>query len=141
MKTYIHKICYIIALVLFTNNASALSLLEGKWKIIDTIGNEKMVVKIYQTSIGTLSAKIIKNKTMQKNCKKCKGRLKNKPIQGMVILSNLTQVPGNPRAYNKGKFINLSSGKIHKADVKIDNGGLYVDIKGSSHNQLWKRID
>lgn len=123
-------------------SAVAASLLEGKWAIMNSMmGNHSMVVEVFQTETGTLDAKIIKNNSLVKKCKSCKGNLKNKSLEGMVILTDMMQKAGNPRLYENGKLLNLKSGAIDNVLVKISNSNLVISDKQTRKTYVWKRIE
>ena len=101
----------------------------GTWKTIDDeTGKEKSYVEIYEKD-GKLYGKVSKILTKGKEdakCDKCSGALKNKPIQGMVILYDLKK-SGNE--WTGGKILDPNSGKEYKATVKL-NGKDKLDVRG-----------
>lgn len=130
-----------VMLLCLPSTGNAASMLEGNWRLIDSLGNIAYTVNIFETETGSLSAKIIKNDAFQKKCIRCKGALKNKTIEGMVIATGLLQVAGNPRKYDNGNMLTIKSGTYHKIQATITNSDLHVISDDKRINQLWKRIE
>jgi len=117
----------------------------GTWKTIDDeTGKEKSYVEIYEKD-GKLYGKVAKILTKGKEdakCDKCSGALKNKPIQGMVILYDLKK-SGNE--WTGGKILDPNSGKEYKATVKL-NGKDKLDVRGYvgislvGRTQTWVKV-
>ena len=117
----------------------------GTWKTIDDeTGKEKSYVEIYEKD-GKLYGKVSKILTKGKEdakCDKCSGALKNKPIQGMVILYDLKK-SGNE--WTGGKILDPNSGKEYKATVKL-NGKDKLDVRGYvgislvGRTQTWVKV-
>ena len=65
----------------------------GMWKTIDDRdGSEKSVIEIFEQD-GKLSGKVVRllAGATYTTCENCEGELKDKPIVGMTILSDLTK--------------------------------------------------
>ena len=117
----------------------------GTWKTIDDeTGKEKSYVEIFEKD-GKLYGKVTKILTKGKEdskCDKCSGTLKNKPIQGMVVLSNLKK---NGNEWTGGKIIDPNSGKEYKATLKL-NGKDKLDVRGYvgislvGRTQTWHKV-
>lgn len=137
LSNALSKFFVVVSCLAVTQLSMAGSLLEGKWKVVDSMGQETFVMEIFQTSTGTLSAKIIHNKSARKRCDRCKGKLKGKRLKGLVLLTGLSQVPGNPKTYTKGRLLDLSTGKYRRASVHVKNGRLFVKDWDGNLDQLW----
>ena len=117
----------------------------GLWKTIDDeTGKEKSYVEIFEKD-GKLYGKVTKILTKGKEdskCEKCSGVLKNKPIQGMVVLSDLKK---NGNEWTGGKIVDPNSGKEYKATVKL-NGKDKLDVRGYvgislvGRTQTWHKV-
>ena len=73
----------LLPLVAFAQNTPV-----GKWRTIDDkTGKPKSVVEIYETTNGTLAAKVLEVLQSDKGphplCDACKGERHNKPVEGM----------------------------------------------------------
>ena len=108
---------FLVFISIFYLNAQSVL---GTWKTIDDeTGEEKSLVKIYEKE-GKIYGKIIKILNSEKKnsvCSKCKGKQKNKPILGMIIIDGLTK---DDDVYEGGKILNPSNGKVYKCRIKLD---------------------
>lgn len=138
-----NKYIIIVGLTLMSLNVSAQSIL-GKWKSIDDeTGKEKSVVEIYEKN-GKIYGKIVKLvNPSQKNpkCSKCKGKNKDKPILGMVIIEGLEK---EDDVYEGGTILNPENGKEYKCQLKIDGDKNTLRVRGYVaffyKTQYWKRV-
>lgn len=81
-----------LLLVLFISQASTGQNVEGYWKTIDENGIAKSIVKVYKTENGNIDGKvhkIMKESERDKLCTACTGDMKNKPVEGLVIMEDL----------------------------------------------------
>ncbi|MGB3142614.1 MAG: DUF2147 domain-containing protein [Maribacter sp.] len=83
------KLFPLIFLILFSIGASAQSVF-GKWKTIDDrTGKPKGIIEIYQKD-GLMYGKVVDILEEGKEdvkCTKCEGELKDKPVEGMEIIT------------------------------------------------------
>ena len=117
----------------------------GTWKTVDDqTGKDKSYVEIYEKD-GKLFGKVTKILTKGKEnakCEDCKGDKKDKPILGMVILSDLSK-KGNE--WTGGKIFDPNSGKEYKAIIKL-NGNDKLDVRGYvglpmvGRTQTWTKV-
>ena len=132
-----------------------------------TISDEKVngrdvaqsIVQIYKdpTSLGKLQGKIIVPFVKVKNGKKeipdiicdvCKGNLKNKPIVGLQIISNLEKVLDKNGqqgpVYKHGKVIDPTNGKSYSLKLWTENNGQELKVRGYVlffyRTQTWYRV-
>ncbi|MEM1008993.1 MAG: DUF2147 domain-containing protein [Myxococcota bacterium] len=120
----------------------------GVWKTIDDKTKKpKSLVRIYKKN-GKLKGKIIKlfrkpGQDPNPLCKKCQGKLKNKPIIGMNIVWNMR--PENKHTWGKGKILDPKNGKVYGCAMWIDKknpnrmrvrGYLFVFFR----TQTWQRV-
>lgn len=114
----------------------------GKWKTIDDESKKaKSIVEIYQAKDGTLEGKVFK--LLQKPgavCKKCEGKNKGKPIEGMVILWGLKK---DGDRWTAGTILDPAKGKTYAADIEVIDGGKALKVTGKlfvfSRSQIWKK--
>jgi len=117
----------------------------GTWKTIDdSTGKEKSHVEIYERD-GKLYGKVVKILTKGKEnskCTACKGALKDKPINGMIVLSGLKK---DGKEWDGGKIIDPNTGKEYKASLKL-NGNNKLDVRGYvgislvGRTQTWQKV-
>jgi len=101
----------------------------GLWKTIDDDTKQaKSLVRITEAG-GVLTGKVEKILTEKTDavCDKCDGDLKNKPVQGMTILSGLKKDGGE---WTGGKILDPNNGKVYDAKVKLVDGGKKLEMRG-----------
>jgi uncharacterized protein (DUF2147 family) len=138
------------ALLAVSFGSFANSALDGTvWQTIDdTTGKPRAVVE-FSESNGALSAtvKALLDKKAKTVCDSCSGNLKNKPVVGLQIVSNLKPVAGQPNVYENGTILDPHNGKTYKlkgtvsADGKTLNLRGYIGVSLLGRNQTWKRIE
>ncbi len=123
------KILLVFAGLLFVTQLAAQDIV-GYWKTIDDKTHKpKSVVKIYKAKNGKYYGKIVKlfrdpGEDPNPKCDKCKGDKHNKPILGMVILTNLEKVGKNE--WDNGKILDPESGNVYDVKMWIEDGKLHV---------------
>ncbi|MBP3947164.1 DUF2147 domain-containing protein [Psychrobacter sp. K31L] len=132
---------------LLSTSVFAASLNGTKWQTIDDKTGEKKAIIQLNESNGKVSGKIIKvlNKEEAKAvCTKCPGSLKNKPIEGLQILSGL-KADGNNK-WSDGKLVDPESGKTYSGKLTLSDNGQSLDLRGYvgsplfGRSQTWQRI-
>ncbi|MDN3399216.1 DUF2147 domain-containing protein [Psychrobacter sp. APC 3426] len=132
---------------LLSTSALAASLDGTQWQTIDDKTGEKKAVIQLNENGGKVSGKIIKvlNKENAKAvCTKCSGSLKNKPIEGLQILTGL-KADGNNQ-WSDGKLVDPESGKVYSGKLTLSDNGQSLDLRGYvgtplfGRSQTWKRI-
>ncbi len=136
----------IILIVLFaiTQPLFAADSPVGQWRSIDDETKEaKSIIKIYQQADGTVAGKVVK--LLQKSgalCKKCTGKNKDKPIEGMEILWGLKE---NGDRWTSGTILDPKKGKTYRAEVQVINKGRSLKVTGKvllfSRSQVWQKVD
>lgn len=117
----------------------------GKWKTIDDVTKKaKSIVEIYEED-GKLFGKVFQILTVgeeDKVCSDCKGDKKDEPIQGMVILENLSE---DGSEWNGGTILDPNNGKIYKcyitleSDEKLKVRG-YIGFSLIGRTQYWYKV-
>ncbi|MFT5120564.1 MAG: hypothetical protein ACI9MD_001662 [Psychrobacter glaciei] len=132
---------------LLSTSVFAASLNGTQWQTIDDRTGEKKAIIQLNESNGKVSGKIIKvlNKEEAKAvCTKCPGSLKNKPIEGLQILSGL-KADGNNK-WSDGKLVDPESGKTYSGKLTLSDNGQSLDLRGYvgsplfGRSQTWQRI-
>ena len=106
MKRTISSLIALSAGALLSTSVFAVSLNGTQWQTIDDKTGEKKAVIQLTESGGKVSGKIIKVLNKEKAdalCTKCPGSLKNKPVEGLQILSGL-KADGNNQ-WSDGKLV------------------------------------
>ncbi|WP_426429931.1 DUF2147 domain-containing protein [Winogradskyella sp. HB-48] len=138
-----NKFIIIIILLMGCHGVSAQSIL-GKWKSIDDeTGEAKSIVEIYEKN-GKVYGKIVDILTAKRDalCNKCKGKNKDKPVLGMVIIEGLEK---EDNVYEGGTIINPENGKEYKCQLKIEEDKDTLRVRGYVaffyKTQYWKRVE
>ncbi len=117
----------------------------GKWKTIDDKTHKpKSVVYIYKAHNGKYFGRIVKlfpapGEDPNPKCDKCRGAKHNKPILGMVILTNLEKV--GPNLWDNGRILDPESGNVYSVKMWLENGKLhvrgYIGFSLLGRSQVW----
>lgn len=117
----------------------------GKWKTIDDeTGEAKSIVEIYQKD-GKVYGKVVEILTKGREdavCEECKGKNKDKPIKGMVILNGLSK---DKDEYSGGTILDPTNGKEYKCYISLENSDKlkvrgYVGFSLLGRSQYWHRV-
>lgn len=147
MNRTISSLLTFTAGALLSTSALAASLDGTQWQTIDDKTGEKKAIIQLNESNGRVSGKIIKVLDPQQAkavCTKCPGSLKNKPVEGLQILSGL-KADGNNK-WNDGKLVDPESGKTYSGKITLSDNGQSLDLRGYvgtpmfGRSQTWKRI-
>ncbi|PIE48398.1 MAG: hypothetical protein CSA40_00670 [Flavobacteriales bacterium] len=138
------KIILVIALILpiMLNAQDVL----GTWKTVDDeTGEAKSYVEIYKNN-GKVYGKIIKllqEKDQSKPCTACKGKDKDKPIVGLVILKNLSK---DGAEFGGGTIMDPNNGKVYKCYITLEEDNKlkvrgYIGFSLMGRTQYWYRVN
>ncbi len=116
----------------------------GKWFTIDEDGNKKSLVNIYKAPNGTYEGVIVKLLTgdPNRNCVKCTGAEKDKPITGMRFIKNLK---ADDDKLTGGTILDPLDGKVYSCSISFDKKSGKLKVRGSldrmgiiGRNQTWE---
>ena len=147
MKRTILSLAALSAGALLSTSVFAVSLNGTQWQTIDDKTGEKKAVIQLTESGGKVSGKIIKVLNKEKAdalCTKCPGSLKNKPVEGLQILSGL-KADGNNQ-WSDGKLVDPESGKTYSGKLTLSENGQSLKLRGFvgtpvfGRSQTWQRI-
>ena len=147
MKRTISSLIALSAGALLSTSVFAVSLNGTQWQTIDDKTGEKKAVIQLTESGGKVSGKIIKVLNKEKAdalCTKCPGSLKNKPVEGLQILSGL-KADGNNQ-WSDGKLVDPESGKNYSGKLTLSDNGQSLKLRGFvgtpvfGRSQTWQRI-
>ena len=116
----------------------------GKWKTFgEQDGKEKAIIEIYEQD-GRLIGKVVKllPDAAIRQCNNCQGSMKDKPIEGMVIMHSLTKTS---QGATDGKIIDPSSGKTYSCFVELSKPDTlkvrgYIGMPTLGRTQYWQRV-
>ena len=147
MKNLIAVCTTAVALVAFplAVQAQAKDTPVGLWKTIDDETKQaKSLVRITEKD-GVLTGKIEKlldPAKAESKCEKCSDDRKDKPIQGMTILTGLKKGDGE---WNDGQILDPNNGKTYKAKATVRDAGKQLEVRGFvgiaalGRSQMWVR--
>ena len=119
----------------------------GLWKNIDDeSGKPKALIRITESG-GVFSGKIEKlflepSEKPDPKCDKCEGSLKDQPILGMTILSNMKR---DGDEYDGGNILDPKNGKVYKSTLELKDSGKKLSVRGYigipllGRSQVWVR--
>lgn len=110
-----------LSLILLISQAAVAQSVFGYWKTIDNEGIAKSIVKIYKTDNGKVEGKvhkILKASARDRRCTACQGDKKNKPIEGLVILEDMTKEVDK---YANGQITDPENGKTYDCKIWLDD--------------------
>ncbi|HVJ06142.1 MAG TPA: DUF2147 domain-containing protein [Candidatus Saccharimonadales bacterium] len=124
--------------------STALENAIGRWQVINDEGKPGGQVETYLVD-GKLFGKVTQlrpGRLPDAVCEKCSGELKNKPIQGMVILRNFK---AGGEDWVGGTVVDPDNGKEYKGKIwAVGNDKLYmrgfIGISLLGRTQSWKRL-
>ena len=126
---------------------SQVSNIVGSWKTIDDkTGEEKSIVRIYKATNGKYYGKIEKLfKNPDGKCVNCKDENKDKPILGMVIITNMKE---NGDELDGGFILDPANGKKYYVTIAYDKKIGKLKLRGSldklgaiGRNQYWVKAE
>lgn len=119
----------------------------GLWKNIDdSTGKPRGMIRITEAN-GKLQGKIEKvfpapNEDANPTCKKCEGALKDAPVIGLTILSDLSKEGDK---YTGGQILDPDNGKTYRSQLRLVENGKKLEVRGYigtpllGRSQTWVR--
>jgi len=123
---------------------SQVSSIVGSWKTIDDkTGEVKSIVRIYKETNGKYYGKIEKLfNNPDGKCDKCKDANKDKPILGMVIITDMVEKGDK---LDGGFILDPANGEKYHATITYEKSGK-LKLRGSldklgmlGRNQFWEK--
>jgi uncharacterized protein (DUF2147 family) len=147
MSTSTKIFALLISTVCLTFSAGAWAQVDspvGLWKTIDDETKQaRSLVRITENG-GQLYGKIEKILTDKPDavCEVCSGDLKDKPVQGMVILRGLKK---SGDWWEGGTILDPNNGKTYRSQARTIDGGAKLEVRGYigtpllGRSQMWIR--
>ena len=141
----------LIALVLLLSAVPLSALAQqsplGRWRSIDDAsGKPKALIDVYETTNGSLAAKIVQVLDLKNGpnplCDQCRGGRRGKPIVGMVIAWGLKPEDG---VWAGGRIIDPENGKEYSVKFTPSTDGRTLEVRGFlgfallGRTQMWQR--
>ncbi|HKT27757.1 DUF2147 domain-containing protein [Dyella sp.] len=119
----------------------------GTWRQVDDVtGKPKSVIQITDDN-GKLQGKVLQVLLSDDGphpiCKKCDGERKDQPIEGMVIMWNVSK---DGDVWDGGKILDPKNGKVYSVKLSLTDGGQKLDVHGYigfsllGRSQVWERM-
>lgn len=118
--------------------------ITGTWTTYDdNSGKARSQVSIIKAKDGKYYGKVLKLLVEEEKgqvCQKCKGKNKDKPIEGLIIIGGLTK---DGEYYKGGEILDPENGKFYQC--KIWREGDELKVRGYAgvlyRTQTWKKAD
>ena len=146
MNNYIKRISLPLLVVIITLTIPYLAgaQLVGRWTAMgDMDYKPKAIINIYEEG-GMLLGRVeqVLPDATTTICKKCDGELKNKPITGMVILTDLVKTDNGGK---DGKILDPGSGNTYSCYLELESPDKlklrgYIGFPAFGRTQYWFRI-
>lgn len=119
----------------------------GLWKSIDDrTGKPTAIIRITEIE-GRFQGRIEKvfpepGESANPVCSECKGELRDQPVVGMTILTELRHIGDE---YTEGQILDPDSGKLYRCTARLLDGGNRLNIRGYigipllGRTQVWLR--
>jgi len=114
-----NSILFYLLLLCFGFSSHSQSVL-GKWKTVnEETGLSTSIIEIYEEGdvLNGKVVRILKEEDRDRVCTKCEGERKNKPIEGMVVMTGLENDGGE---YSGGTVVDPKTGKVYRCKVWLD---------------------
>ena len=119
----------------------------GTWRQVDDVtGKPKSVIQITEDN-GKLQGKVLQVLLSDDGphpiCKKCEGERKDQPVEGMVIMWNVSK---DGDVWNGGKILDPKNGKVYSVKLSLTESGQKLDVHGYigisllGRSQVWERM-
>ena len=137
------RLLFILILFCSFSVFSQVSNIVGSWKTIDDkTGEEKSIVRIYKAENGKYYGKIEKLfKEPDTKCVNCKDDKKDKPILGMVIITDMKEKGDK---LDGGFILDPANGEKYYVTITYDKKSEKLKLRGSldklgmlGRNQYW----
>jgi uncharacterized protein (DUF2147 family) len=119
----------------------------GTWRQVDDVtGKPKSIIQITDDN-GKLQGKVLQVLLSDDGphpvCKKCDGERKDQPIEGMVIMWNVSK---DGDVWDGGKILDPKNGQVYSVKLSLADGGQKLDVHGYigfsllGRSQVWERM-
>lgn len=122
--------------------------IAGRWKTVDDeTGKVKSIVKIYKVRNGKYFGKVEKlfidpKYDQNPKCVECSGQKKDKPIIGMIIITNIKKTEDN--MWENGEILDPENGKTYDCKIWLEDGKLivrgFLGISLLGRSQTWLKV-
>lgn len=147
MRNKLFTLLIALPLLALSATAFAQSSPVGTWTTIDDKTKKpKSVVEIYETTNGSLAARVAEILSSDRGpnpvCDKCEGERKGKPVKGMVMMWGVRK---KGDAWEGGQILDPATGKVYSVKIRPVEGGQKLEVRGFlgfsllGRTQVWVR--
>jgi uncharacterized protein (DUF2147 family) len=121
----------------------------GRWQTYDDRTNQpRGMVLIYEQE-GKLFGRIERRPEKRDPtdlCTACGDERKNQPIDGLVIIRNMSKSAEDPLEWTGGDVVDPDTGRVYRLKMHVENRGATLQVRGFigvsllGRTQTWKRI-
>lgn len=104
----------------------------GLWKNIDDETKQaKALIRVTDQG-GVFSGRIEKILTEKTDavCDKCTDDRKDKPVQGMTIVTGMRGNADQPGLFDGGEILDPNNGKVYRSQMRLTDGGRKLEVRG-----------
>ena len=141
------KLFLVLFIFCSVSASSQVNKIAGRWKTIDDkTGEAKSIVRIYKEQNGKYYGKIEKLfQYSDAKCDKCKDENKNKPILGMVIITDMKEKGDKLEG---GFVLDPENGEKYYVTISYEKENGKLKLRGSidkfgviGRNQFWEKVE
>ncbi len=137
----IHTLISLLFWVVFPQSQDAVS---GQWVTIDdATGEEKSEISIYieNNRLYGKITRLLAQEDQEIRCSECKGKDKDQPIVGLVIVRGLSEKKG---VWESGEILDPKNGKVYRCSIRMSDANTlevrgYIGFSLFGRTQIWKR--
>jgi uncharacterized protein (DUF2147 family) len=127
--------------------------IQGVWaQTDDKTGKLQSLVRIVESKPGRYDGFVEKlypapGEDPNPRCEDCKGALKNQPVLGMKIISDLKAATDDRDVFHDGEILDPDSGDVYRLKITVLEGGKKLDVRGFigislfGRSQIWRRVE
>lgn len=125
--------------------------LAGLWQEFDDqTGKVEALIRIGKTAAGTYEGTIEKlvpdvPANAARLCSSCQGGLRNKPLLGLRILSDMKRE--DEMNFDGGEIVDPDDGKVYRCHIRLSEDGKsmevtgYIGAKWLGQSETWRRAE
>ena len=117
----------------------------GKWQNFNHDGEVNSIIEVYKKDgkIYGRVDRIMREKDRDRVCTECEGKLKDQPIEGMVLMQGLTK---DGEEYSGGTIVDPKTGKEYRCKIWLDeNDPNKLNVRGYLavfyKTKVWERAE
>ncbi len=123
------------------------------WKTIDDVtGQPKAIIKLSESDSHQVQGTIVKifprpGFDQNELCSACKGALRDKPIVGITVLTNMTLDKGEANHWSGGEILDPKNGKTYRCTIQLKSNNQELNVRGYigmplfGRTQTWQRVN